>query len=179
MADEQKLVPGLQVLRCNDCPKPSRPGRILCQICADRRVVTRKKLDAKRRAAGLCECGDAPTPDYKTCVGCRKKTKERWDKQNPVVRAKKDREYKFGPVLSAWYYDQFEKQGGKCILCGSAGVGGKGLVFDHNHATGEPRGLLCGLCNGGLGYFRDDPELLIKAANYLREKGNYAKPVAV
>ena len=43
-------------------------------------------------------------------------------------------------------------------------------AVDHNHTTGKIRDLLCGNCNGGLGKFMDNPELLIKAADYLKER---------
>ncbi len=51
------------------------------------------------------------------------------------------------------------------------------LVIDHDHRTGTSRrgkirGLLCGFCNTGLGYFKDNPTLLIKAANYLESYNN-------
>jgi hypothetical protein len=50
------------------------------------------------------------------------------------------------------------------------------LAVDHNHGCcpGEKscgkcvRGLLCDNCNQAIGKFRDDPELLLKAAEYLR-----------
>ena len=39
---------------------------------------------------------------------------------------------------------------------------------DHDHTPGKFRGWLCRYCNWGLGHFKDDPALLIRAAHYLR-----------
>lgn len=62
-------------------------------------------------------------------------------------------------------------QDGGCAICGAiSGRGnGSGLVLhvDHDHTTGAVRGLLCANCNKALGCFRDDPKLMIKAADYL------------
>lgn len=51
----------------------------------------------------------------------------------------------------------------QCVICGSK----EPLVVDHDHHTGEIRGMLCNHCNRGLGHFRDDPMLLEFAAQYL------------
>lgn len=75
--------------------------------------------------------------------------------------------FKYG--LEAGEYDgMMEAQGGVCAICGQPPTSKRGLVVDHDHATGQQRALLCGRCNIGLGKFRDDPELLDVAAAYLR-----------
>lgn len=38
---------------------------------------------------------------------------------------------------------------------------------DHCHTTHTPRGILCNHCNAGLGMFRDQPDRLRRAADYL------------
>ena len=41
------------------------------------------------------------------------------------------------------------------------------LCIDHDHTTGKVRGMLCHDCNTSLGKFRDNPDILRKAADYL------------
>jgi hypothetical protein len=44
----------------------------------------------------------------------------------------------------------------------------KAKVRDHDHGTGRFRAWLCQPCNAGLGMFKDDPELLERAAVHIR-----------
>jgi hypothetical protein len=64
---------------------------------------------------------------------------------------------------------------GRCGICGyplKREVRGKGTegraCIDHDHKTGNIRGILCHRCNSGLGLFRDSVELLQKAKEYLQ-----------
>ena len=59
-------------------------------------------------------------------------------------------------------------QNNRCLICGEEAAEGKALQVDHDHGSGKVRGLLCGYCNRAIGQFRDDPELVDKAAAYLR-----------
>jgi hypothetical protein len=62
----------------------------------------------------------------------------------------------------------FAAQGGACYICRYAfGQKTGDMKVDHDHDTGEVRGLLCDLCNRGLGMFRDNITNLNKAISYL------------
>jgi len=71
------------------------------------------------------------------------------------------------------YYAMYEEQAGRCRLCGLERTGSRPdrrpLDVDHNHTTGKVRGLLCGPCNRGLGFFGDSIEGLQRAIDYLKE----------
>lgn len=60
------------------------------------------------------------------------------------------------------------EQGGRCAICHlSEAENGKALALDHCHTTNRVRGLLCDLCNTGLGRFKDSPDALRRAITYL------------
>lgn len=67
------------------------------------------------------------------------------------------------------YNELFMNQGGRCAICSSDYSGSsRNMDVDHDHNTGQVRGLLCNNCNRGLGHFQDSSELLVKAACYLQ-----------
>lgn len=66
------------------------------------------------------------------------------------------------------YMRMVESQGGKCAICGKKLSGVRGVNIDHCHKTGKVRGLLCRSCNLGLGFFRDNNDILDKAIQYLK-----------
>jgi len=114
-----------------------------CKLC---RLIHRKDFEEKN-------------PDY--CRNWKKENKERLRTEHIGSR--------YG--LTQERYDEMRVEQNNC--CGVCGV-----VFDttntnttphvdHNHLTGKVRELLCRACNSGLGQFRDNSELLRKAANYL------------
>ena len=79
------------------------------------------------------------------------------------------------------YKIMLNKQDGKCLFCGvSQKKLKKALVVDHDHkcCPGKTscgkcvRWLICDGCNHGLGNFRDNIEVLIRAANFLEEWKN-------
>lgn len=63
----------------------------------------------------------------------------------------------------------FEEQHFRCAICSTDTPGSKvGWHTDHDHLTGNVRGILCHKCNVLLGNARDDEETLLSAAAYLK-----------
>ena len=54
-------------------------------------------------------------------------------------------------------------QGGSCPICKRRPA----VHVDHDHKTGKVRAILCEMCNGGLGQFKDDPASISRAIAYL------------
>jgi hypothetical protein len=111
------------------------------------------------------------------CKTCDKETtirsrKERYLRSR-VQQRNANRKAKYGITPEA-FSNLWEKQEGKCAICKtglSDGFCGNNVVnkavIDHCHTTQKVRGLLCRLCNQGLGLFKDNKESLIAATDYL------------
>jgi len=79
----------------------------------------------------------------------------------------------FGITLDD-YTEMHNAQNGVCAICSQPERSERGgkvklMAVDHCHSTGKIRELLCSKCNPMLGYAGDMPELLEKAAAYLRK----------
>lgn len=121
-------------------------------------------------------CGIELTPQTavvgrRMCKPCNRAYMRNWRANNKDRQL--DRDYRRNYGLSLRDYElMFIQQGGTCAICGKhADEQVRRLAVDHDHATGVIRALLCDACNIALGGFRDDPELLLAAASYLREHG--------
>ena len=66
-----------------------------------------------------------------------------------------------------------EAQGNKCCICSEENKVHQNLVVDHNHATGEVRGLICSPCNSALGLAKDSVKVLEAMIEYLNSRGSY------
>lgn len=109
--------------------------------------------------------GHTPGSSVRSCTACR-----RVYQQTAVKTARLKKVYR----LSREDYDaMLAAQEGACAICGNPPTDdgprtGVSLHVDHDHRTGRIRALLCRKCNVGLGSFMDDPDLLVKASEYLR-----------
>lgn len=96
-------------------------------------------------------------------------TQEAWSAHMRKHNLKKS----FG-ITPEEYERMHAAQYGLCAICGLPETmvrHGKlsVLAVDHCHDSKQVRALLCGSCNSGLGWFKDDPERMRRAADYVEE----------
>ena len=95
-----------------------------------------------------------------------------YNKTNPT-RAKKS--YIKSTYGLTWeeYTKLYNSQQGKCAICNKYITievdksRTSTACVDHNHETGEVRGILCDSCNKGIGYLKDNIMILENAIKYL------------
>jgi hypothetical protein len=90
----------------------------------------------------------------------------RWYAANKSKQSARARQSKYG-ISPIEFAALLEQQAGLCAICCEPMVPGKQTHVDHNHSTGEVRGLLCNSCNVGVGMFKDDFIRLTSAVAYL------------
>lgn len=100
-----------------------------------------------------------------------RKYRLRMKKEQLALYRKRDcdsqRKKRYGLSPEQWEA-RFDEQGRRCAICKSPDPRSqKGWSTDHCHVGGKIRGILCHMCNVGLGAFRDNLEYLKTATDYL------------
>lgn len=73
---------------------------------------------------------------------------------------------RYGLPIEA-YACMLKSQNGVCAICGGVNRDNKRLSVDHDHETGQVRGLLCNTCNYTLGLVSDNLCQLMRLMDYL------------
>jgi hypothetical protein len=123
----------------------------------------------KYEGAPCKNCGS--TLKYKNsrhCVACTITHMNQWRKtpKGKSYFQTANREKRYG-LSENDFNRMLVQQNHKCSICYNA------LTHphvDHDHITGKVRGVLCGKCNKGLGFFSDNVTLLRSAITYLEEE---------
>jgi len=109
------------------------------------------------------------------CKSCYvKKQQENYD---PIKKRDENLKRVYGIGIDE-YNALLEKQNNRCAICEStdpkgrkSGRGGGVDVFyvDHDHKTGNVRGLLCNICNRTMGYVGENSGVLEEMIKYLKK----------
>ena len=130
-----------------------------------------KKCTKCRKNKELSEFSFRPNSRYKDgyiseCKSCNAKRASIYEKTHTAERRKTTIKRKYNLLYEDWL-KMWTDQEGKCKICQAPFIKPSDAHIDHSHRAGKVRSLLCFRCNAGLGCFDDDPNLMLKAMNYL------------
>lgn len=142
--------------------RPTEPGAT--KVCA------RCKVEKPATEENFCRAKTGSKWFQSYCKPCAAGVTTEWHKNDPL-RLQKARRHvlkRLYGLTVEQYEAMYRAQGGVCAICSRVPSGKKDrLAVDHCHESGAVRGLLCDACNKALGGFRDNPDALRKAAEYV------------
>jgi hypothetical protein len=119
----------------------------------------------KSRRCSVCKKEKEPNRHDNYCKDCRQQYNR--DYKAGIRKGGKQRNPKYSLYTPEEKQQLFEFQNHRCGICNREFDSLDDMVVDHDHETGETRGLLCSRCNQGLGFFLDDIMFLSAAISYL------------
>lgn len=142
-----------------------------CHVCKER-----KSAEFFHRAASS---RDGLTS---RCISCDNKIREEQNSKKKLKLSTKqriNRIKKLYNISELHLSNMMDSRRGCCDICGGSLIvpeDNRGsYTIDHNHSTGEVRGLLCHDCNVMLGRAKDSPSILLAGYNYLINNGYYGE----
>lgn len=150
---------------CVRCGVVDRSKKGDCKPCQrERRKAWFQANQTEIKAKPCVTCAGVERDIHGNCIPCRRVRGREWARQNATSVNAKVRLKKYG-LTEHQLMLMLQRQGGCCAIC-ECKLSDR-YDIDHDHATGEVRGLLCHSCNLGLGHFADNPRSLRQAADYL------------
>jgi hypothetical protein len=134
-----------------------------CTLCGIQKPLNDFWKDRSKKHGYSARCKPCRTAIYNKYRKEHGYDKKRYEK-NPQAERERHLIRKYG-INQARYDQMFSAQSGCCAICKKSQD--RNFDVDHNHTTGEVRGLLCTNCNRMIGHANDDPKRLIAAAIYL------------
>ena len=151
-----------------------------CNKCGEEKMahpdffpIAKNKNGSWRPGAVCRKCESAYTVQRCKDVQQHKKPhviayKKEYDKKN-FNKHKNGYLKKMHGITLDEFNEMLKSQDGKCAICGDLSKEDeRHFAVDHNHETGENRGILCHKCNMAVGLFKDDPALFQSAITYLK-----------
>ena len=101
------------------------------------------------------------------CLGCKRANSAKYRAANRKAVNLSNRVRRYS-VSIEYFHELYDSQYGRCAICGDE-IDLEDCRIDHDHESGEVRGLLCTSCNTGIGLLKESPDILQSAIEYLTD----------
>lgn len=169
------------------------------QVCLKCRSIQRLSAPKISKTRAICYCGSPKSDHSSKCLKCSNDSRRINDEirycticnnskpksQFYVSKAGKARsickvcQTEYGRqchiALKCRRYGLSQEEakiiaGLKSVTCAICETKISQFHLDHCHDTGKFRGILCSLCNSGLGMFNDNEKIMLRAIDYLKQE---------
>jgi hypothetical protein len=166
----------------------------LCIMENKQRICSKCKIEKELSSDNFCKDKYDKSGFTYQCKKCRAVKQKEWVKNNPetvketnnrnkakrktfysspegIICSRKAHLKRTYNITLEEFNNKLAEQDYKCAICKSNNTHDKHgvMAVDHNHETGQIRGLLCYKCNAGIGLLNDDKLLMKNAINYLEK----------
>jgi len=140
----------------------------ICTVCLESKPLENyynSRVTKDGRSYRCKDCDKIAGLAYRELHKERDRTRRKWERINRLYGLSREE-----------YLELWELQSGSCAICSQPLKEGWSkshdkhrAVVDHCHKTGRVRGLLCTMCNKGVGLLGDTSSLVFKAYKYLKK----------
>ena len=139
-----------------------------CSLCKEEKLLTSFHINRAEKSGRVSRCKD--------CIKNRILSDEAKENKKIYNRAR-SRRYHSG-FLPEEFQEKLKIQNNKCAICKIDSKTSVVWHADHDHDTGQKRGILCQKCNMGIGLLGEDIEILEQAIMYIKKYQNEMNEVA-
>lgn len=139
----------------------------ICKKCNIEKYLLDFNIEKKKISKFCKDCCAKQIEENNNSINKYWKEKKKLKSRVINKTDKKHIKLKYG-ITEEDYIEMFNKQYSRCAICKRPQIEfKKRLSIDHNHKTGEIRGLLCAACNLALGLLRENKIAVSNMLKYI------------
>jgi hypothetical protein len=151
---------------------------MICTKCKINKEVSLFGVEPRNKSGYASHCKFCKNEDAKKRAKLPKNLEKNKIKSS-IYRKQNPEKFKLGVKMSSYkkqgikitkqeYKKLYDFYNGYCAICGEHNSSQKkDLSLDHCHNTKKIRGFLCDNCNTGIGKFKDNINIMLKAIEYI------------
>lgn len=140
-----------------------------CPSCKQNLLIDEFPIDKQTNGGRYGHCLACHRERQNKKYNLRKLLEPDWYRK--ILKRQRNNHYIKNYGITSDQFDALVKiQDNKCSMCGVVFSDSNKPCLDHNHTTGERRGIICNRCNIAVSFLEINPRIYEQARSYLNVK---------